>query len=138
MYIYRSIVPSECLHTKNRPFAKLPLTIPGAHDVHFSIHLQPRDQHPVIYIIAVPGPLFILSPRGTFFFLPWSGMHAPLHAYQIYAHIIESLQVLFTLDIWFLCVQVLDHHWHNPFRYLLSTGMYSFPLYHTCISSHTL
>jgi len=51
-----------------RPFSKLPLTIPGAHSVHFSIRLHPWDQHPVIYIIAVPGPLFILSPWGTFFF----------------------------------------------------------------------
>jgi hypothetical protein len=50
-----------------RPFAKLPLTIPGAHGVHFSNRLQPRDQHPAAYITAVPGPLFILSPRGTFF-----------------------------------------------------------------------
>jgi hypothetical protein len=50
-----------------RVFAKLPLTIPGAHGVHFSNRLQPRDQRPATYIMAVPGPLFILSPRGTFF-----------------------------------------------------------------------
>jgi hypothetical protein len=50
-----------------RPFAKLPLTIPGAHDVRFSSRLQPRDQHPATYITAVPGPLFILSPRGALF-----------------------------------------------------------------------
>jgi hypothetical protein len=93
-----------------RPFSKLPLTIPGAHGVHFSIRLQPRDQHPIIYITAVPGPLFILSPRGTFFFIPWSGTHAHIHAYQIHAHIFDSLQILFTLGIWFSCVQVLDHH----------------------------
>jgi hypothetical protein len=49
-----------------RVFAKLPLTIPGAHGVHFSNRLQPRDQRPVTYIMAVPGPLFILSPRGPF------------------------------------------------------------------------
>jgi hypothetical protein len=49
-----------------RPFAKLPLTIPGAHGVHFSNRLQPRDQHPATYIMAIPGPLFTLSPRGTF------------------------------------------------------------------------
>jgi hypothetical protein len=48
-------------------FAKLPLIIPGAHDVHFSNRLQPRDQHPATYIMAVPGPLFTLSPRGTLF-----------------------------------------------------------------------
>jgi hypothetical protein len=48
-------------------FAKLPLTIPGAHDVHFSNRLQPRDQRPATYIMTVPGPLFILSPRGALF-----------------------------------------------------------------------
>jgi hypothetical protein len=48
-------------------FSKLPLTIPGAPGVHFSIRLQPRDQHPVIYITTVPGPLFILSPRDAIF-----------------------------------------------------------------------
>ena len=50
-----------------RPFAKLPLTILGAHGVHFSNRLQPRDQRPATYIMTVLGPLFILSPRGTFF-----------------------------------------------------------------------
>ena len=48
-------------------FAKLPVTIPGALGVHFSICLQPWDQHPVIYITTIPGPLFILSPRATIF-----------------------------------------------------------------------
>jgi hypothetical protein len=91
-------------------FSKLPLTIPGAHGVHFLIRLQPQDQHPVIYIIEVPGPLFILSPRGAFFFIPWLGTHAHIHAYQIHTHIFDSLQILFTLGIWFSCVQVLDHH----------------------------
>jgi hypothetical protein len=50
-----------------RVFAKLPLTIPGAHGVHFSNRLQPRDQRPAAYIMTVPGPLFTLCPRGTFF-----------------------------------------------------------------------
>jgi hypothetical protein len=50
-----------------RVFAKLPLTIPGAHDVHFSNLFQQRDQRPAAYIMAVPGPLFILSPRGALF-----------------------------------------------------------------------
>jgi hypothetical protein len=93
-----------------RPFAKLPLTIPGAQGVHFSNHLQPWDQRPVTYITAVPGSLFILSPWGTFFFISWSGMHVHSHIYQIHAHIFDSLQIFFTLGIWFSCVQVLDHH----------------------------
>jgi hypothetical protein len=45
-----------------------------------------------------------------FFFIPWSGTHAHIHTYQIHAHIFDSLQILFTLGIWFSCVQVLDHH----------------------------
>jgi hypothetical protein len=48
-------------------FSKLPLIIPGAHDVHFSNRLQPRDQHPATYIMTILGPLFILGPRGTHF-----------------------------------------------------------------------
>jgi hypothetical protein len=50
-------------------FVKLPLIILGAPGVHFSICLQPRDQHPIIYIMIVPGPLFISSPWDTIFFL---------------------------------------------------------------------
>ena len=50
-----------------RVFAKLPLTIPGAHDVHFSNRLQPRDQHPATYIMTILGPLFILGPQGAHF-----------------------------------------------------------------------
>jgi hypothetical protein len=93
-----------------KPFSKLPLTIPGAHGVHFSIRLQPRDQHPVIYVTAVPGLLFILSPWGTLFFISWSGTRVHSHTYQIHDHIFDSLQILFTLGIWFSCVQVLGHH----------------------------
>jgi hypothetical protein len=48
-------------------FAKLPLIIPGAHGVHFSNRLQPRDQCPTPYIMTIPRPLFILCPRGAFF-----------------------------------------------------------------------
>jgi hypothetical protein len=92
-----------------RPFVKLPLTILGARGVHFSIHLQPRDQHPVTYITAIPGPLFILSPRGTFFIHGQVRMQI-FHAYQIHAHIFNYFQILFTLGIWFSCVQVFDHH----------------------------
>ena len=46
---------------------KLPLIISGAHDVHSSNRLQPRDQHPATYIMAVTRPLFILGPRGPLF-----------------------------------------------------------------------
>jgi hypothetical protein len=48
-------------------FSKLPLTIPGAHDVHFTNRLQPWDQHPATYIMTIHGPLFILGPWGAHF-----------------------------------------------------------------------
>jgi hypothetical protein len=74
-------------------FAKLPLTIPGAHGVHFSIRLQPRDQHPVIYITTVPGPLFILSPRGTIF-------HTLIRYACAYSHLSNTCSYLrFSSDI---------------------------------------
>jgi hypothetical protein len=96
-------------------FAKLPLTIPGAHGVHFSNRLQPWDQRPATYIMTVPGPLFILSPRGTFFFISWPGTHAHCHIYLIYVHICYYLQIWFTLGIWLFCVQVLGHHLSTSF-----------------------
>jgi hypothetical protein len=93
-----------------RPFAKLPLTIPGAQGVHFSNHLQPRDQHPAAYITVIPGSLSVLGPRGTLFSISWSGTHTHCHIYLIHAHILDSLQILFTLGILWCCVQVLEHH----------------------------
>jgi hypothetical protein len=93
------------------PFSKLPLTIPGAQGIHFSNRLQPWDQRPATYIIVVLGSLFILSPWGAFFFfISWSGTYVHCQIYLIYAHILDSLQILFTLGIWLFCVHVLDHH----------------------------
>jgi hypothetical protein len=74
-----------------RVFAKLPLNIPGAQGVHFSNRLQPQDQHPAAYIIAVPRSLFILGPRGAPFFISWSSTHVHCHICQIHAHIFDSL-----------------------------------------------
>ena len=51
-------------------FSKLPLTILGTSGVHFSIRLQPWDQHPVIYITTVPRHFFILSPWDAIFSYP--------------------------------------------------------------------
>jgi hypothetical protein len=48
-------------------FAKLPLTILGALGILLSICLQPRDQHLIIYITTVLGPLFIISPWDAIF-----------------------------------------------------------------------
>jgi hypothetical protein len=93
-----------------RVFAKLPLIIPGAHDVHFSNRLQPRDQHPTTYIMAIPGPLFIPGPRGALFFTSWPGTHAHCHIYLIHVHICYPLQILFTLGIRLFYLQVLDQH----------------------------
>jgi hypothetical protein len=123
-----------------RPFPKLPLIIPGAQGVHFSNRLQPWDQRPATYIIVVPGSLFILSPRGTFFFISWSGTHAHCHNYLIHAHIFDFLQILLTLGIWFFCVQVRDHppstsflqvyiqHWHVVSPAVLHLHSQSHPL----------
>jgi hypothetical protein len=69
-----------------RPFAKLPLTIPGAQGVHFSNCLQPWDQHPATYIIAVPGSLFIPSPRGAFFLFLYHG--------QVRKHIVTFIKYM--------------------------------------------
>jgi hypothetical protein len=93
-----------------RVFAKLPLIIPGAHDVHFSNRLQPRDQHPATYIMTILGPLFILGPPGRPFFITRPGTHAYYHIYLIHLHICCPLQILFTLGIWLICVQVLGQH----------------------------
>jgi hypothetical protein len=123
-----------------RPFSKLPLAIPGAHGVHFSIRLHPRDQHPVVYITAVPGPLFILSLRGTFFHTTGQVRMCIFTFYQIHAHICDSLQILCILGIWFSCVQVLDphrltqplqvytQHWHVVFPSVSHLHFQSHPL----------
>ena len=57
-----------------------------------------------------PWVAFHPAPPGRLFFIPRSTMHAHSHTYKIHAHIFNSLQILFTLGIWFSCVQVLDHH----------------------------
>ena len=123
-----------------RVFSKLPLTIPGAQGVHFSNHLHLRDQRLATFITTVPGSLFILSPRGAFFFISWSGMHTHCHICQIHAHIFDSLQILFTLGIWLLCAQVLAHrsstsslqvylqHWHVVSPAVLHLHFQSHPL----------
>ena len=123
-----------------RPFSKLPLNIPGAQGVRFSNRLQPRDQHPATYIMAVPGPLFILSPRDAIFFISRPGTHAHCHMYQIHVHICYPLQILFTLGIWLFYVQVLGQHlstlllqvyiqhWHVVSPTVLHLHFHSLPL----------
>jgi hypothetical protein len=83
------------------PFSKLLDPILGALGVHFSIHLQPRDQHPFIYIKTIPRPLFILNPRGAIFSIPHLGTHANVQNHQINACMFDSLQILFTSGVWF-------------------------------------
>jgi hypothetical protein len=53
--------------------------------------LVPPQPHPTAYVTAVLGSLFIQSPRGTLFFISWSGTHAHGHICQIHAHIFDSL-----------------------------------------------
>jgi hypothetical protein len=123
-----------------KPFAKLPLTIPGAQSVRFSSRLQPRDQHPATYISVVPGSLFIMSPQGAFFSYHGQVRTRIVTFIKIQAHIFDSLQILFTLGIWLLCVQVLAHrsstsslqvyiqHWHVVYPAVLHLHFQSHPL----------
>jgi hypothetical protein len=69
------------------------------------------------HVISIPSStsqqslgLFSSWALGAPFFIPWSGTHAHIYTYQIHAHILDSLQILFTSGIWFSYVQVLDHH----------------------------
>jgi hypothetical protein len=83
---------------------KLPLTIPGAHDVHFSNRLQPRDQHAATDIRALP--VSSRAPRALFF-TSWPGTHAHCHIYLTHVCLCFSRQILFTLGVWLFHVQVL-------------------------------
>jgi hypothetical protein len=105
-------------------FAKLPPTIPRAHGVHSSNHLQPWDQHPAAYIMAISGPLFTRSPWGAFF---------PHHG-QVRTCIVTFVKykliplILFRYcSLWvfgcYVCRYLLIGHRHHSFRYIFSTGM---------------
>jgi hypothetical protein len=89
--------------------AKLPITIPRAPGVCFSIRLQPQDQHHVIYIKTIARTVLSLA-LGCHFFIPHPGTHAHVQNYQINDCMFDSLKILFTSGIWFSCVQVLGHH----------------------------
>jgi hypothetical protein len=105
-------------------FSKLPLTIPGAHGVHFLIRLQPQDQHLVIYITTVPGTLFILSPRGAIFSYP-DQVH--MRIFTLIKYMLISSILFRYCSRWVFGFHVYRYliiiHRHNPFRYILSTGM---------------
>jgi hypothetical protein len=76
-----------------RVFTKLPLIIPGAHDVHSSNRLQPRDQHPATYIMTILGPLFISGPRALIF-------HILARYARALSHLSNTcLYLLFSADI---------------------------------------
>ena len=55
-----------------------------------------------------PWATFYPEPPGPLFFTSWPGTHMHCHIYLIHVHIWYYLQILFTLCIWLLCVQVLD------------------------------
>jgi hypothetical protein len=120
-------------------FANIPDSIPGAPNIHFSIRLQPRDQNPITYTIIFPRPLSILCPRGAFFSYPHSGTHAHIHfllnnCYMFFIFRYCSHQV-FGFHV---CRYLVILHQCYPFRYIIDTGMQSFPLNIICISSNTL
>jgi hypothetical protein len=64
---------------------------------------------------SCPWVTFHPRPPGCLFSISWSGTHAHSHICQIHAHILLSLQILFTLGIWLFCVQVLGHHLFTSF-----------------------
>jgi hypothetical protein len=98
--------------------------------------------------ISVPPPTSWLSlghflpraPGAPFFSTSWPGTHAHCHICQIQAHTFDTLQILFTLGIWLLCVQVLAHrsstsslqvyiqHWHVVYPTELHLHFQSHPL----------
>jgi hypothetical protein len=84
-------------------FSKIPLTIPGAQGVHFSIHLQPRDQHPIIYITIVPGPLFILSPWDAIFHTLIRYTYASSHLSNTCSYIRLSSDIVHVGYLFFMC-----------------------------------
>jgi hypothetical protein len=68
-----------------------------------------------------PWATFHPEPPGHLFFTSWPGTHAHCHIYLIHVHIWYYLQILFTLGIWLLCVQVLDPSSLN----IIPSGIYS-------------
>jgi hypothetical protein len=102
-------------------FSKLPDSIQGAPGIHFSICLHPRDQHPVIYTMTVPGPLFILSPRGPFFsYSAQVRMLTLLNTrYMIFLFRYCSRRVF----VFHVCRYLIIISQQSSFRYILNTGM---------------
>jgi hypothetical protein len=105
-------------------FSKLPLTIPGAHGVHFSIRLQPRDQHPVIYITSSPWASFHPEPPGHHFSYPGQ---VRMRIFTLIKYMLISSILFRYCSRWVfgfhVCRYLIIIHRHNPFRYILSTGM---------------
>jgi hypothetical protein len=107
-------------------FSKLSDSIQGAPGIHFSIHLQPRDQHPVIYIMKIPMPLFILSPWGPLFsyFTQVRMLTLLNNRYMIFLFRYCSCWV----SVFHVCRYLIIISQQSSFRYILNTRMYSFPL----------
>ena len=107
-----------------RVFSKLPLIIPGAHDVHFSKPSSATGSASRHLHHDYPWATFHLGPPGHPFFITRPGTHAHYHIYLIHVHICSPIQILFTLGIWLFYVQVLGQrlltsplqvyfqHWH--------------------------
>jgi hypothetical protein len=92
--------------------------------IHFSNRLQPRDQRSAIYIMAIPGPLFILGPRGALF-----SRHGQVRT-RIVTFFNYKLIHLILFRYWslwvfgrYVCRYMIIGHRHHPFRYIFSTGM---------------
>jgi hypothetical protein len=118
----------------SKPFSPLSFSFcTGAHKLHFPNHFRPLTQS------FSSGDCFHYS-LAVHLFISHSGTHAHSHICQIQAHIFDSLQILFTLGIWLLCVQVLAHrsstsslqvyiqHWHVVYPTVLHLHFQSHPL----------
>jgi hypothetical protein len=100
-----------------RVFPKLPLTIPGAHDVH---RLHPWDQRPATYIMTVPGPLFTLCPRGTFFHIMARYARALSHLSNTCSYLLFSSDIVHFGYLVVLCAGTWSSSLH-----IIPSGIYS-------------
>jgi hypothetical protein len=117
------------------PLSKLPCSITGSLVVHFSIHLQPQDQDPIPYTITSPRSPSILGPRGHIFLTSCPGTPAYIHKLLNYCYRFFIFRYcshrVFDFHLYRYLVIM---HQHYPFRYIIDTGMQSFPLNINCIS----
>jgi hypothetical protein len=93
----------------------------GAHKLRFSKPSSATGSASRHLHFSSPWVAFHYEPPGCLFLISWPGTHAHCHIYLIHVHIWYYLQILFTLGIWLLCVQVLD----PSSLHIIPSGIYS-------------